>query len=94
MSYRLAFKKSALKEWRKLGAPIREQFKKKLVERLEVPNVPASRLSSLPDCYKIKLRSSGYRLVYRIVDETVTVEVITVGKRDRSKVYQIAKGRL
>ena len=34
MSYSLEFKESALKEWKKLDGAIREQFKKKLVERL------------------------------------------------------------
>ncbi|CAH7086754.1 hypothetical protein VCHA52P454_70043 [Vibrio chagasii] len=46
MSYKLNFKKSALKEWQKLGATLQQQFKKKLVERLENPHVPASKLSA------------------------------------------------
>ena len=37
MSYRLEFKESALKEWHKLDSSIREQFKKRLAERLEIP---------------------------------------------------------
>ena len=43
----------------------------------------------MPGCYKIKLRSVGYRLVYRVVDEALLVEVITVGRRD-SKIYEKA----
>ncbi|EOE3097005.1 type II toxin-antitoxin system RelE/ParE family toxin, partial [Klebsiella pneumoniae] len=42
MTYKLAFNESALKEWKKLGHTIREQFKKKLAERLLNPRVPAS----------------------------------------------------
>ncbi|EBT9021326.1 type II toxin-antitoxin system RelE/ParE family toxin [Salmonella enterica] len=42
MTYKLAFNESALKEWKKLGHTIQEQFKKKLRERLENPRVPAS----------------------------------------------------
>jgi mRNA interferase RelE/StbE len=30
MTYKLEFKKSALKEWDKLGHSVKEQFKKKL----------------------------------------------------------------
>jgi mRNA interferase RelE/StbE len=37
MTYRLEFLPSALKEWEKLGHTVREQIKKKLVERLEAP---------------------------------------------------------
>ena len=64
MRYELAFKISALKEWKKLGATIREQFKKKLAERLDHPHVPSAALSGAVNLYKIKLRQSGYRLVY------------------------------
>lgn len=79
--YRFVFLRDAKKEWDKLDSTIRKQFGKKLTERLANPRVPAARLSSLPDCYKIKLRSAGYRLVYRVADERVTVIVVAVGKR-------------
>jgi len=92
-SYSLEFLPSALKEWRKLGPSIREQFKKKLAERLEEPLVPSARLTAMPDCYKIKLRAAGYRLVYRVDQRRVTVIVVAVGKRDRNLVYKIAAGR-
>ena len=94
MTYSLAFVESALKEWRKLASPIREQFKKKLAERLEHPRVPAARLHNLPDCYKIKLRSAGYRLVSQVDDKIVLVTVIAVGKRDKQRVYSRAAKRM
>jgi mRNA interferase RelE/StbE len=91
MSYDLAFLPSALKEWRKLGATVRDQFKKKLAE--VEPRVDGDALSGLPDCYKIKLRAAGYRLVYRIEDARVTVVVVAVGKRERNAVYKAAAKR-
>lgn len=94
MTYSLAFKKSALKEWKKLGATVRSQFKKKLEERLENPHVPASALSGSSNLYKIKLRQAGYRLVYSVDDDVVIVTVIAVGKRDRNEVYDIAMSRV
>ncbi len=93
MSYELEFEEHALKEFKKLGAPLREQFKKKLKEILVNPHIPANRLSGLPDCYKIKLRSAGYRLVYQAIDEEVIVLVLAVCKRERSEVYKAAKAR-
>lgn len=51
MTYKLAFNESALKEWKKLGHTIQEQFKKKLRERLENPRVPASQLHGRKDQY-------------------------------------------
>ncbi|WP_231563878.1 type II toxin-antitoxin system RelE family toxin [Sulfurospirillum cavolei] len=38
MSYELEFHPQALKEWKNLGETIKEQFKKKLKERLENPS--------------------------------------------------------
>lgn len=93
MSYSLAFVESALKEWRKLAPAIREQMKRKLAERLEQPHVPFARLHGMPDCYKIKLRTAGYRLVYQVDDKVVVVTVIAVGKRDKGLVYLTAKKR-
>jgi mRNA interferase RelE/StbE len=94
MSYSLEFVESALKEWRKLPVSVREHFKSKLRERLNKPHVPASRLHGLPNCYKIKLRTVGYRLVYEVNDKVVVVKVIAVGKRDKGIVYRKAKDRI
>lgn len=93
MTYRLEFLPSARKEWEKLGHTLREQFKQKLAERLEMPRIPADALHGMPDCYKIKLKSSGYRLVYEVIDERVVISVVAVGKRERSSVYERAKKR-
>ncbi|WFB50995.1 type II toxin-antitoxin system RelE/ParE family toxin (plasmid) [Vibrio coralliilyticus] len=71
MTYKLDFKKSALKEWKKLGSTLQQQFKKKLIERLDNPHVPASKLSGADNMYKIKLRQSGYRLVYKVEDNEI-----------------------
>lgn len=91
--YRLSFLPSARREWDKLGATLREQFKRKLAERLEQPHVAAARLAGLPDCYKIKLRAAGYRLVYRVEDGLLVVVVIAVGRRDGDAVYKAATKR-
>jgi mRNA interferase RelE/StbE len=90
----LEFLPSAKKEWDKLGATVRDEFTKKLRERLSTPHIPSARLSGMPDCYKIKLRAAGYRLVYRVDDSRVIVIVVAVGKRDRNLVYKIALGRI
>ncbi|EOX4149356.1 type II toxin-antitoxin system RelE/ParE family toxin, partial [Vibrio cholerae] len=92
--YKLEFKKSALKEWKKLAVPLQQQFKKKLIERLENPHVPSAKLSGAENIYKIKLRQSGYRLVYQVENDIIVVTVLAVGKRERSEVYTKALQRL
>ena len=93
MTYKLEFKKSALKEWKKLGATIQSQFKKKLLEVLSNPRIESAKLSGGNELYKIKLRQVGYRLVYEVNDEIVTVTLISVGKRDKGDVYNLAMRR-
>lgn len=94
MSYNLRFHELALAEWKKLDNSIKAQFKKKLRERLDNPCVPSAALSSMPNCYKIKLRKAGYRLVYRVDSDVVYVTVIAVGLRDKQKAYVTAKNRI
>ncbi|MDO9610367.1 MAG: type II toxin-antitoxin system RelE/ParE family toxin [Serpentinimonas sp.] len=93
MSFELRFKEAALDEWKRLDGGVREQFRKKLVERLESPRVPSAKLSGHPDRYKIKLSRVGYRLVYEVRDAEVVVVIIAVGKRERNAVYEAAAKR-
>jgi mRNA interferase RelE/StbE len=98
MAYRLQFLPAALGEWKKLDPPLQAQFKKKLVERLETPHVPAARLQGFPHVYKIKLRTAAYRLAYQVFDDRLVVVVvgigIGIGKRDCGLVYARLAERL
>ena len=93
MNYELGFLEEALREWKKLDASLREQFKTKLAERMKNPRVPPAKLSGHSDRYKIKLRSAGYRLVYEVRDRLLIVIVVAVGKRGRNAVYKAAAKR-
>ena len=79
MTYELEFKQSALKEWKKLGATVQSQFKKKLVNILNNPHISSAKLSGGNELYKIRLREAGYRLVYVVNDTVITVTIISVG---------------
>ncbi|EOC5414355.1 type II toxin-antitoxin system RelE/ParE family toxin [Klebsiella quasipneumoniae] len=79
MTYELAFDPRAWREWHKLGETIKKQFKNKLQQVVQNPRIASASLSDLPDCYKIKLKASGYRLVYQVRDSVVVVYVIAIG---------------
>ncbi len=64
MTYRLVFKEDAKKEWDRLDGTIRALFVKRLKEWIDDPRIESARLCGMEDCYKIKLRRAGYRLVY------------------------------
>lgn len=92
--YNLHFHEQTLKEWRLLDGSVREPFKKKLAERLASPRVLSAALHGMADCYKIKLHSVGYRLVYRVDDSAIFVTALAAGRRDKNKVYRTAGQRL
>ena len=58
------------------------------------PRVEANRLRDLPDCYKIKLRSAGFRLIYQVIDQEIVVFVVAVDKRENDAAYDKAQERL
>jgi mRNA interferase RelE/StbE len=93
MPFELAFHPEALREWRKLGPGIREQFKNKLAERLTEPRIPASQLRGSSNRTKITLRAAGYRLVYEVRNHELLVLVVAEGKRQRNGVDQHADQR-
>ncbi|WP_244902324.1 type II toxin-antitoxin system RelE family toxin [Gluconobacter frateurii] len=70
------------------------QLKKKIDKIRENPHIKANKLKDMPNCYKIKLRAAGLRGVYQVNDQTVTVLLVAVGKRDKSEVYEQAKKRI
>ncbi|EMN7257950.1 type II toxin-antitoxin system RelE/ParE family toxin, partial [Vibrio vulnificus] len=47
-----------------------------------------SKLRGYESVYKIKLRTSGYRLAYEVIDNEVVVYVLAVGRRDKDAVYK------
>ena len=89
----------AKKEYDKLDNSIRKIFDAFLKKIAADPaNYPHKYLgnhsgSGLANCCKIKLKSSGYRLVYEVIEDKVQIYVIAIGKREDSKVYREASKR-
>ena len=87
-TYRLKFTVAALAEWKALDGSVKETFRKLLKKRIVQPHLPGSALKGpLIGCYKIKLRQQGYRLIYTVQDEVLTVLVLTINKRENNAVY-------
>lgn len=59
------------------------------------PYVESARLhGDLAGCFKIKLRASGFRLIYKVIDDEIVIWVVAVGKREDEKAYETARKRL
>ena len=93
--YRLKFLPEALDEWNALDGSVKEVLRKALKKRLEQPRTPGAQLhGDLSDCYKIKLRKQGYRLVYSVEDDILIVLVLAIDKREDMAAYRSAVERL
>ena len=93
--YRLKFLPEALDEWNALDGSVKEVLRKALKKRLEQPRTPGAQLhGDLRDCYKIKLRKRGYRLVYSVEDNILIVLVLAIDKREDMAAYRSAVERL
>lgn len=87
--------KSAYKEWESLNHNIKLQFIKKLKKLILEPRIDKNHLrGNLSDCYKIKLKRAGYRLVYQVIDDKVILLIWSVDKRENSDVYDEAVRRI
>lgn len=92
MSYELAIHPAAEKEWARLDGSIKRRFKDKLATLLQRPRVTKNALHALPDCYKVKIATPQYRLVYHVNDASRTLTILAIASRD--DVYEELHKRL
>ena len=94
-AYRVLLTKESFKEWNKIDHSIQRLFQRKLGSIVLNPIIVNNRLrGKLSNCYKIKLKRAGYRLVYEVRSQTIVLIVWAVDKRDDDKVYDSAISRL
>jgi mRNA interferase RelE/StbE len=92
-SFELAIHPGAEKDWAKLDGSIKLRFKEKFAkERLKHPRVAKDALRELPDCYKIKITTPQYRLIYHVNDAKRLLTILSVASRD--DVYEELRIRL
>ena len=93
MSHELAIHPAAEKEWAKLNGSIKRRFKEKFAkERLKHPRVAKDSLRELPDCYKIKITTPQFCLIYHVNDTKRLLTILSVASRD--DVYEELQSRL
>ena len=98
MTYNLRFKEGVAKDLSKLSSS-QEMLVLKQFEKLKTSPQLGSPLGNkagynLNGCLKMYVDKKKLRIIYRIEDDEIIVEVIVVGKRDDMKVYSEASKRL
>lgn len=99
MNYKLSFIKEAIQDYQALDGSQRKIVDKALKRILinPLPNTEGGYgkpLSKLAGLMKIKLKSSGLRIVYKLEKSDDEVLVIIIGARAESKVYKDAEKRV
>ena len=93
-TYKIQFIPSALKDWRGIDHALKAQLSKKLEQIAENPHIPSARMRGYIGAYRIKARSAGFRLIYQVDDDIITVFVIAIGKRERAEAFETGLQRL
>jgi len=97
MHYKLSIKKEVKKDFSKLSSTqkmlVYKQFKK-LQTSPELGTLLGNKAGyDLSGCRKMYVDKKKVRIVYTILEEIITVEVVAVGKRDDMAVYAKAGER-
>jgi mRNA interferase RelE/StbE len=85
--YEVVFRPKAAKAFKKLDPALQKQVAQKLSERKLNPKVLADSVHEIPGADKIKLRASGFRLIYLVRDAQLVILVLSIGKREREEAY-------
>ncbi len=98
MIYKIVLKIEADEELAKLSARERvlvfKQFKKISVSPELGKSLGNKAGYDLSGCRKMYADKKRIRLVYRLLDDQIVIEVIAIGKRDDMEVYKSASERL
>ena len=88
--------RAAQKEYDSLDGSVRVMVDKGLLRlALRADEIGKPLSGALAGCKELKFRANGIRLIYRICNNSVEiVQVIAIGPRSKSKVFDIAARRI
>ena len=104
MRWVIEYDKRVAKDVSKLDASVKTQIAK-MIRRVSKNPLPQSeggygkplgnnQSSKLAGCLKIKLKSSGLRVVYKLVRDETIMKIIIISIRDDDEIYKEADKRL
>lgn len=98
MRYSVVLTAAAAEDFRQLDGSLKEPVAKQLRKLESAPRL-GEHLGNragidLTGYYKLYAAKKSIRIVYRILDQEIQVEVVTIGKREDLAVYQEALKRL
>jgi mRNA interferase RelE/StbE len=98
LPYRVTLTAEAADDFRHLDGSLKKPVAKQL-KKLETSPLLGEHLGNragldLTGYYKLYAAKKGVRIVYRIIEQHVIVEVVAIGKREDMSVYQTSLKRI
>jgi mRNA interferase RelE/StbE len=98
LRYNVVLTAAAAEDFRRLDGSLKEPVAKQL-RKLETSPRLGEHLGNkagldLTGYYKLYVAKKAVRIVYRIIEQNILVEVVAIGKREDLAVYREALGRL
>lgn len=98
MPYRVTLTADAADDFRRLDGSLKQPVAKQL-KKLETAPLLGEHLGNkagldLTGYYKLYAAQNAVRIVYRIIEQQVIVEVVAIGKREDLAVYHTALKRI
>lgn len=92
--YEISFRRSALKEIKKLDKPIQQKVLAKIEECAETPYLFEHLTGDLRGYYSAHctIQRTQYRIIYEIFEETIMINIVMVGTREN--LYEALKKRI
>ena len=98
MRYKIYLTEYAAEDFRQLDGSVKKQVAKQLKKLEETPHLEAPlgnmRGFDLSGYYKLYAAKKSIRIVYRIIEDEILVEVVGIGKRADFEVYAEVARRL
>jgi mRNA interferase RelE/StbE len=80
MRYRVEFLRSAQRAFNRLPRPVQERLEPRIAALADDPRPPGV-VAMAGEAGALRLRIGDYRIVYRVQDETLTIQIVRVGHR-------------
>ena len=98
MRYSVTLTADAAKDFRRLDGSLKQPVAKQLT-KLETSPLLGEHLGNktgldLTGYYKLYAAKKGIRIVYRIIEQEVIVEIVAIGKREELAVYRTSQKRI
>jgi mRNA interferase RelE/StbE len=98
LRYSVTLTADAAKDFRRLDGSLKQPVAKQL-KKLETSPLLGEHLGNktgldLTGYYKLYAAKKGIRIVYRIIQQEVLVEIVAIGKREELAVYRTSQKRI